>query len=465
MFHVAPTALTYHRRAAAPRRTGANKRGYCVRATAWIALYLLIVAAPLLVLLFGAVPPGTAFWWDFSKALGFAAISMMGVQFALTARFRRATSPFGIDIIYFLHRYLAIAALLFALAHFAIIWIGYRDSLGTLNPLEAPWYMTAGRAALVLFALAVITSEWRQTLRLEYGLWRFSHIVFAMAGFVAGIAHIMGVGYYTEAPLKRALWLSMTLSWVALAVWVRLLKPARQKRQPYRVSEVREEGCETWTLALEPDGHRGLKSFEPGQFVWLTLRASPYAVKEHPFSISSTPGQLPNVEMTIRALGDFTAAIRNVGRGETAYLDGPFGIFSYKRYPEADGFAFIVGGVGITPVISMLRSMAEEGETRPLWLFYANPTLERTLFMEELEKLRRRLGLSLIHVIQEPPDDWSGERGYLSRKMLSRHLPAEACARLHYFLCGPPPMLAAAEQQLLELNVPRGHIHVEIFNL
>jgi predicted ferric reductase len=436
-----------------------------VRATAWIAIYLLIVASPLLVLLFGTVPPGVTFWWDFSKALGFAAISMMGVQFALTARFKRASSPFGIDIIYFLHRYLAIAALLFALAHFAIIWIGYRDSLGTINPLRAPWYMTAGRAALMLFALAVITSEWRKRLRLEYGLWRFSHILFATIGFVAGIAHIMGVGYYTEAPLKRALWLSMSLSWIALAVWVRLFKPADQKRRPYRVSDVREVGCETWTIALQPHGHRGLGGFKPGQFAWLTLGASPFAVREHPFSISSTPRQLPKVEMTIRALGDFTGAISRVRRGETAYLDGPFGIFSHERHPDAPGFVFIVGGVGITPVISMLRSMAEDGETRPLWLFYANPDLDRVLFKEELDRLRDRLDLALVHIIQEPPEDWQGERGYLSKKMLVRHLPPVARERLHYFLCGPPPMLAAAEQQLRELDVPRGHVHVEIFNL
>jgi predicted ferric reductase len=436
-----------------------------VRATAWIALYLLIVASPLLVLLLGTVPPGVEFWWDFSKALGFAAISMMGVQFALTARFKSATSPFGIDIVYFLHRYLAIAALMLALGHFAILWAAYYDSLGTINPLEAPWYMTAGRAALLLFTLAVVTSEFRQWLGLEYGLWRVSHIVFATVGFIAGIAHIVGVGYYTQAPLKRALWLSMTLSWVALAVWVRLIKPALQERRPYRVAEVREEGCETWTVALEPQEHGGLARFEPGQFVWLTLGSSPYAVREHPFSISSTPRQLPRLEMTIRALGDFTAGIRDVPEGKKAYLDGPYGIFSHKRHPDAEGFVFIVGGVGITPVMSMLRSMAEERETRPLWLFYANPAVDRILFADELESLRSRLELELVHIVQNAPEDWTGETGYLSREMLARHLPDRRCARFHFFLCGPPPMLAAAEEHLRALRVPRGHIHVEIFNL
>jgi predicted ferric reductase len=436
-----------------------------MRAAAWIALYLLLVSSPLLLLLLGDPPPGVEFWWDFSKALGFAAISMMGVQFVLTARFKRATGPYGIDIVYFLHRYLAMLALLFALAHFAIIYLLYQDAAGPLNPLEAPWYMTSGRAALLLFTVAVITSEWRQQLKLEYGLWRYLHIFLATAGFAAGIAHIVGVGYYTDTPFKRALWLSMTLSWILLAIWIRVIKPIQQKRRPYRVADVRDEGGDTWTLALEPEGHPGLKRFKPGQFAWLTLGSSPFAVREHPFSLSSAPEQLPRIEMTIKELGDFTGSIGKTKPGEVAYLDGPHGIFSYENLPAAPGFVFIVGGVGITPVISMLRSMRERRESRPLWLFYANPSWDEATFSEELDAIAADLDLSIVHIVQEPPEGWEGETGYLTEEMLLRYLPADHRGTLHYFLCGPPPMLEAAESYLMDLGVPRRQVHVEIFNL
>ena len=59
----------------------------------WISIYLMLILAPLAVLKFGEVPPGSGFWWDFSMALGFSAMAMMGVQFLLTARFRRASAP------------------------------------------------------------------------------------------------------------------------------------------------------------------------------------------------------------------------------------------------------------------------------------------------------------------------------------------------------------------------------------
>jgi predicted ferric reductase len=417
------------------------------------------------VLLLADTPPGVEFWWDFSKALGFAAISMMGVQFALTARFKRLSAPFGIDVIYLAHRYLAWIALALAASHFAIIWLLYRDAAGPLDPFQAPWYMTAGRFALVCFALAVITSQWRDRLGLAYGTWRLIHILLATLGFAAAVAHILGVGYYTATPLNRALWLSMTLAWLALGIYVRLVKPARQHGHPYRVAEVRDEGADSWTIALEPDGHPGLKRFKPGQFVWLTLGSSPFAVREHPFSISSTPGRLPRVELTVRELGDFTGAIGEHRRGEIAYLDGPHGVFSHENAPDAAGFVFLVGGVGITPVISMLRSMAETGEQRPSWLFYANPDIERFLFRRELEELAERMPLTLIPVLQKPPEGWKGESGYISQEVLLKYLPQKGCAALHYFICGPPPMLAAMQDHLAAIGAPSDHVHLEVFNL
>ncbi len=105
----------------------------------WVSLYLALVLAPLAVLLTGEVPAGSGFWWDFSMALGFSGMGMMGVQFFLTARFRRASAPFGIDIIYYFHRYLAVMAFVFIFLHFLIIRIDNADALGSLNPLHAPW--------------------------------------------------------------------------------------------------------------------------------------------------------------------------------------------------------------------------------------------------------------------------------------------------------------------------------------
>ncbi len=162
------------------------------RALLWTAVYLALVLAPLAILLAGRMPPGKAFLWDFSMALGFAGIAMIAIQFVMTARFRRASAPFGLDIIYLFHRYLALIAVTLILSHFLILWFFYDDALGELDPRKARLELTLGRAALGLFVLAVVTSEFRKLLRLEYGWWRYAHVVFATLGFAAAVATYRG---------------------------------------------------------------------------------------------------------------------------------------------------------------------------------------------------------------------------------------------------------------------------------
>jgi predicted ferric reductase len=429
----------------------------------WVSVYLVLVLAPLLILMFGEVPPGSGFWWDFSMALGFAGMAMMGVQFLLTARFRRACAPFGIDIIYYYHRYLALMAFVLISLHFLIIRIDNVEALGAINPLQAPWHMTSGRASLVLLALIIITSLWRKPLRIHYEEWRLLHIGLAVAVFLLALGHIEGVGYYIDAPAKRWLWTGYTLFWLLLIVYVRLIKPWRMRNRPYRVAEVRQERGNSWTLSLEPDGHEGI-NFKPGQFAWLTLRESPYHIKEHPFSFSSSATRQDRVEFTIRELGDFSRTIKETRVGEITYLDGPYGVFSVDRYPDAAGFIFIAGGIGAAPIVSMLRTLKDRHEHRPLWFIYGNNRWEDVTFREELEALKGHLDLRLVHVLNNPPADWKGESGFITPELLQKVLPGDA-QKYEYFLCGPRPMSDAVQQGLHDLQVPLGQIHFELFDM
>ena len=221
----------------------------------WLCGYLILVLAPLFLLLIGPVPSGSGFWWDLSMALGFTAMAMMGVQFLLTARFRRATSPFGVDIIYFFHRYMALLAITLIIVHYLIIRINHTEVLGELNPLRAPWYMTAGRIALMLFALLIITSLFRKRLRLHYDEWRLAHIGMAVAGFLLALGHIEGVGYYIDAPMKHWFWTSYIFFWFFLIVYVRLIKPWKMRNKPYRVTGLQQACC---ILPQHPGGQPDL---------------------------------------------------------------------------------------------------------------------------------------------------------------------------------------------------------------
>jgi predicted ferric reductase len=373
-------------------------------AAVWLAVYVFAVAVPLFALLPGPAA-GRGFVWDFAMALGYAGLAMLGVQFALTARFKRATAPFGIDIVYYFHRYLAILALAVVLGHYAILRLANPAALGAADPRVAPTFMTAGRFALVLFALVVAVSLLRRRLRIEYDVWRFTHALAATLAFAAAVWHLLGGGRFLDMAWKQWLWTAYGVFWVGLIAYVRVLRPWRVARFPWTVAEVRAERGRVCTLVLEPAKAQPPLRFAPGQFAWLTLRASPFAMREHPFSIASSAERQDRIEFSIKELGDFTSTIKDIRAGETAWLDAPYGTFGIDEYPGAHGYAFVAGGVGIAPIMSMLRTLADRGDRRPLVLFYGNRVWDRVAFREELEDLSRRLDLKVVHVLQEPPED------------------------------------------------------------
>lgn len=434
-----------------------------LRAAAWVAVYLLLAVFPLLVLLAGPVPKGGGRWWDFSMALGFSGLAMLGLQFALTARFRRATAPFGIDIIYYFHRWAAVGAVGLVFGHYLILRVRYGDVLGALNPLAAPWPLTAGRLALLIFAAILVSSLWRKPLRIDYDRWRLWHGLLAVAAVALAIAHIAGVGHYTAAPWKRVVWTGYSGLWLLLLGYIRVVKPLRLRQRPCRVADVRAERGDAWTLTLKPEGH-ALPAFKPGQFAWLTLGTSPFRAREHPFSYSGSAADPQTLQFTIKELGDFTRTVGRTRIGEIAYVDGPHGSFTPDHYPDAPGFVLIAGGIGIAPIMSILRTLADRGDPRPLHLIHGNAKWERATFREEIEALRPRLRLDVVHVVQEPPPDWRGATGLLTEPVLRRALPAAARSYV-YFICGPKPMTRSVQRSLHAAGVPLHRIHFELFDM
>jgi predicted ferric reductase len=224
---------------------------------------------------------------------------------------------------------------------------------------------------------------------------------------------------------------------------------------------VRKERGDTWTLVMQPDGHPGMR-FRPGQFGWLTVWGSPFRITAHPFSFSSSAAATDGlVEMGIRELGDFTNEIGKVPVGRRVYLDGPYGAFTMGN--PADVHVLIAGGVGITPMMSMIRTLADRGDERPIILLYGSKSWGEITFREELEALTARLDLTVVHVLEDPPDGWSGERGFITAELLERHVP-RPYAEHEYFICGPGVMMDAVESALGALKVPISKYHSERYS-
>src|SRR5258707_8754235 len=169
---------------------------YAVGGAVWVILYLLFILAPLFALLAGAIPPARDFWTEFSVAIGYGGLAMMGLQFGLTARLRHVSRQWGEDVIYHFHRQISLVAVALVVAHPLILFAVRPELLALLNSIQAPW--RARFAALSIYSLIalVVMALWRAKWNIRYETWHLTHIVLAVVAVTAGRPpHVGGGGF------------------------------------------------------------------------------------------------------------------------------------------------------------------------------------------------------------------------------------------------------------------------------
>jgi len=442
-----------------------NNRVRPVAGVLWILLYVAIVIAPLFIMLVGPRPEGRPFLRDFSVAMAFCAMSVVGLQFVLTARIPSLKSPFGSDVVYYFHHRVSVVAVALVVLHVLVLGLADRGTWRLLAFWSAPTRARFAVAALVCLLALVLVSIFRKRLRLEYIAWRITHGLFAMGAAAFAMTHMQLVGIYLSLPWKRFLWAVYSAIWIGALAYARVVRPLLMKLRPYEVESIRDERGSAWTIRLRPVGHAGAK-FAPGQFAWITVARSPFADLEHPFSYSSSASNPGAPSFTIKATGDFTGKIAGLDIGTRVYVDGPFGAFSMDRRPAARQLVFVAGGIGITPIMSMLRTMRDREDERACSLLYAARSLDEMTFREELEALQGDLNLQL-HLIPTVADEaWGGLSGRMGPGMLAELMPPGwRGGDCEIFVCGPPPMMDAVEESLVGIGVPLQQIHTERFDL
>jgi predicted ferric reductase len=436
-----------------------------LRVLFWSALYLLLAMAPLVIALAGDPPPGRGFWVEVGVGLGLVGYAMLGLQFATISRFRWVTPYFGTDAEVRFHRIAAMLAVGFVLTHPMVLFLtdpGYLEYLDPRVNLPRAAALVAVVAALILL---IVLSVWRRTSGLSYEWWRLTHGVLAVFVIFIGLVHALQVEHYVSGFWKRTAWATVAVMAAGLWAVARGAKPVHLRRQPWRVVDVRPDAPDVYHLALEPDGHEGM-TYQAGQYAWLTINETPWTLQQHPFSFLSSAeagsGSNGRIEFGIKALGDFTSKVGDIPAGTRAYLEGPYGSFTLD--PDADGAIFIVGGIGVTPVLSILRTCRDRGDRRRFLMIDANSTWEEIPFREDLERLAREIDLTIVHVLEEPPDGWEGETGYVTADLLDRHLARFPLEDPRYMTCGPGPLMDAVEEALLARGVPHSAFVAERFD-
>jgi ferredoxin-NADP reductase len=201
--------------------------------------------------------------------------------------------------------------------------------------------------------------------------------------------------------------------------------------------------------------------FKPGQFLTVRLRAEG---REHVrcYSISSPPSRGGHMEISVKRIGLVSGALHaSVRPGSLLSVRPPAGSFVYPMDDERP-LVLLAGGVGITPLMAMLRHAVEAEPARPVTLFYSVRKVEDIAFHDELTLLARRHDHVRIFFAVSEGDPGPGHfPGVISESLITTMVPDVTHAVC--MICGPQPMMNAMTATLASLGVPKGQIRFEIF--
>ena len=204
--------------------------------------------------------------------------------------------------------------------------------------------------------------------------------------------------------------------------------------------------------------------FKAGQ--WYTVAiTTPSGPLDHHFSHADSPTE-SFIELTTRLTGsEFKNALDALPLGAEVEIEGPYGRFLFGY--ETPKIAFLTGGIGVTPVRSMLRYLADTGgagrvEGQELVVFYGSMTEDGIVYKSEFDEFERTIsGLRVVHVITKPTESWKGYGGFITADIVRAEL-ADAGAWT-YYVVGPPPMIVAMDKLLGQLEIPKAQTVIESF--
>lgn len=240
---------------------------------------------------------------------------------------------------------------------------------------------------------------------------------------------------------------------------------------PLRVAEIVPETAEANSIRFEiPAELRETFAFKAGQHLTLKAQIGGEEVRRN-YSLCTAPGE-QDWMVTVKRIGGglFSNWVGDhLKAGDTIEVMPPHGSFTTHFDPKAKRHLVgIAGGSGITPVMSILRTLLATEPHSRFTLIYGNRDSSSIIFLEELAKLKDRYleRLELYHFLAEEEGDVDLFNGILDRERCEQALDQlvdEPGAVDGWFICGPGPMMDSAESALLERGIGRERIHIERF--
>ncbi|MBR7887782.1 ferredoxin reductase family protein [Marinomonas sp. A79] len=401
------------------------------------------------------------------SAMNTLAMMMFYLQFPLGSRLKKIAWFANIDwnmthhkkvgqwlgLIFFLHPILILAP------RFSMSW---GDGITSVITTVTASNMLIGVIAWVSMVVWILLSIFKQRLPIRYETWRLTHMMGFVTIIVLATVHITNIGQHGQyAPWFNVIWWGLCSFSVMMVLFNYFVKPILLKRQPFELTEVTQVSSRDWQVTLKTNNDAF--DFEPGQFVWFNTTAPgglKNAAKEHPFSIASSRSSLPNLSFLIRNLGDYTSQLGTLKIGQNVYVDGPYGSMSLHDSAKAKAILLIAGGAGIGPMLSLLRGLADQNDTRPIRLIYGNNQLDQMVLQEDILQLETTMANFKQQLVSLDKGK-NAYQGVIDQTIISRLIEPHPTADWSVYLCGPQPMVEGVQGSLKKLSIANRHIHFE----
>ena len=238
------------------------------------------------------------------------------------------------------------------------------------------------------------------------------------------------------------------------------------------VESVTPESETIRSFVLVPADGGPVVRHEPGQYLGFLFELPDHGVLKRNYSISCAPNDRA-YRITVKresAPGLPSGIVSNwlhasVGAGSVLKVTAPAGDFFLDRQSEAP-VVLVSGGVGLTPMASMLETLAETGPERPTWFVHGALNGRVHAMRDHVRKLVASRDNLRAHVFYAEPEagDRPGEHydapGLITAEWLVAHTPRESAT---YYLCGPKPFLAALANGLVGAGIPPERVRYEFF--
>lgn len=399
------------------------------------------------------------------------AYSMMLVGLFIASRPRFLEKHVGMPKMYEIHALMTYLAVILVGIHIAVYWQGFGAIFRSATTTYG-YIAFAGMLGGLLtgsLSLSGMFINKNKTLRTwkekvfnrEAALWihRISALVAILGTYMQNY----------ELPFLRAnkLYMAVLTFWTVLIVgyyaWWKLSTTLLPK---YVVKDIYLATPSLWVLEFEPKNGK-LKDYTPGDYFFIRFKGGANITKEaHPFSTSSAITKLhdSSIEFMIKEAGDWTSALKNIKVGDVATLEGPYGNFYPQEVREADKpYVLFGGGIGLTPVLSILRSEADKGSQRKIHLVWALSWEHDMFMLDELDGYKAKFPNFTYDVIFSNEEVEGYPYGFISGPFLQEIGVSEIYQEATFFICGPDVMMNASKNVLLNEGVPAENIYVDEF--